>query len=461
LKEDSRQESAESQSAPASPIEYRCPGQQHPIGRAAHLGRLAAFYPLCRQCPHRDDTGTLSPRQIEQLQEVRAGHRPCSLFHAEGAGGVYLNDLAPAAARDIAAAFGQLFSEARCAAPKPAVVLAGDGRAITAELSAAASEGLRRGGCNVIDIGAATAACLAFAVHHLSAAGGMLVGNASEKPHRVGLQFWAAGPRPLSAGGSLEPVVQLYQSGIDRPSRRFGDLHRAAAEEPYLAALSECYHALRPLRIVIASASGPLLAYLQRLAAAVACQVIPCRVASGELPEQIRADAAHFAACVEGDGETCRMLDERGQAVPAERLLLLLARHYINTADRQPATIALESSTPAAVGRRIEQFGGRATMGGNRRAEMAAAMREQGAVLGGGPSGRFWHLAAGVPLPDALMTITRLLLLLSRSDEPLSAVGWRCDGQARSVIASDAQTGNLDYVGDALCPVPLRVVDAP
>jgi phosphomannomutase len=428
-----------------STVDYRCPGQKHPISRAAHLGRLAAFYPPCRQCPHRDDTGTLSPRQIEQLQEVRASHRPVALFHEEGAGGVYLNDLAPAAARDIAAAFGQLFSKAGPTAPNPSVILAGDGRAISAELSAAASEGLRLGGCNVIDVGPATAACLAFAVDHLSAAGGMLVGNPSDKPHRVGLQFWAAEAMPLSTGGSLEPVVQLYQHGVDRPARRFGDLHRAAAEEPYLAAFAECYHALRPLRIVIASASGPLVTYLQRLAATVACQVIPCRVAPGELPEQIRADAGHFAACVDGDGETCRVLDERGQPVPADRLLLLLAEQACSTAalgcadpalqrnsppgaavlqslDDRPAAIVLEASTPAAIGRRIEELGGRAVMGGTSRAEMAAAMRKQGAILGGGPTGRFWHLVAGVPLPDALMTITRLLMLLSRSDEPFSAV---------------------------------------
>jgi phosphomannomutase len=53
---------------------------------------------------------------------------------------------------------------------------------------------------------------------------------------------------------------------------------------------------------------------------------------------------------------------------------------------------------------------------------MAAAMREHRAVFGGGSCGRFWHVVAGVPLPDALMTITQLLVLLSRSDEPFSAV---------------------------------------
>ncbi len=73
-----------------------------------HLGRLAAFYPACRQCPHREDTGTLSPRQVAQLAETGRQGRPQSIFSDEGAGGVYLNDLTPAAARDIAAAFGVL-----------------------------------------------------------------------------------------------------------------------------------------------------------------------------------------------------------------------------------------------------------------------------------------------------------------------------------------------------------------
>ncbi len=319
---------------PPQTAAYCCPGQQHPISRAVHLGRLAAFYPACRQCPHRDDTGTLSPRQVEQFEEVQASHRPRSLFHDEGAGGVYLNDLSPAAARNIAAAFGHLFSDPQSpipnssAIPNPSILLAGDGRAITAEVSAAASEGLRASSCNVVDVGPATAACLAFAVHHLSAAGGLLVGNPSEKPHVVGLQFWAAGPKPLSAGGSLEPVIQFYHSGIS-PARRHGALRRFQADGPYLAAVAKCYHALRPLRVVIDSASGPLVAYLRKLTATVACQVIPSRVAPRDLPEQVRTDAAHFAACVDGDGETCRVLDERGQPVPAERLLLLLAKERV------------------------------------------------------------------------------------------------------------------------------------
>ena len=467
---------------PPQTSEYQCPGEQHPISRAVHLGRLAVFYPACRQCPHRDDTGTLAPRKVEQLQEVRLHHPPRPLFNDEGAGGVYLNELTPANARDIATAFGTMTKAegggrkaegdsdewrvenggGATDLPSPfgrgaggegtrnplqhafaptlsqtekgpdealiascSVILGGDGRSITAEISAAVGEGLRFAGCNVVDIGPATAACLGFAVHAFQAAGGILVGNPGVEPHVVGLQFWAAGPRPLSAGAGLEAIAERYQAGAERPTRNYGTLSRAQADVAYLAVMGEHYHALRPLRVVVDSASRPLVEHLQQLAAAVACQVIPCRVAQCDLAEQVRTNTAHVAARIDGDGETCRVLDEQGQIVPTERLLLFLARQFLTQpTDIKPQqrVVVLERGTSPVVVERLERLTMAVVIGGVRRAEMAAAMSEHAAAFGGGPSGRFWHQEAGIPLPDALMTITRLLVLLSRSDEPFSVV---------------------------------------
>ena len=463
--------------------EYRCPGEKHPISRAVHLGRLAAFYPGCRQCPHRDDTGTLSTRQVAQLAETSRQTRPRPLFHDEGAGGVYLNDLTPTAARNIAAAFGMMLKDEgreergegrgntngwgdsctvtpatrhnagvtvqlspQQAIPFPSIVLAGDGRPLVAELVAAVGEGLRFSGCNVIDIGPATAACLAFAVAHLQAAGGLLVGNPGGDPHTVGLKFWAAGPQPLSAGGSLEPLVERAEAGVSRPARSVGAIHRFQADTPYLAWMAEYYHALRPLRIVVRSASRPAVGYLQRLMAAVACNVIPCQTARHDLPAQIHADAAHLVVCIDDDGESCRVLDEQGREVPAERLLLFLIQHVgfdtkpvfgraklplsrpsdsaaDGSAGASPSpSVVLEAGTSPTLIERLERLGVSIAMSNPRRADMSCAMQEHGAIFGGGPSGRFWHAEAGFPLSDALMTVTRLLLLLSRSDAPFSVV---------------------------------------
>jgi phosphomannomutase len=417
---------------------YLCPGQQHPISRAVHLSRLAAFYAPCRQCHHRDDTGTLSARQVEQLAETNQRHEPRSLFHDEGAGGVYLNDLTPAAARDIAAAFGMVIrneerksetaaqlSLQQASSSNPFMILAGDGRPISAEITAAVGEGLRWSGCDVVDVGLATTASLAFAMHQLQAAGGVLVGNSGAEPRLVNLQFWAAGSQPISAGKTLDSIAQLYHAGVNRPARKYGSLCRQQTDAAYLVEMANYFHALRPLRVIVDSASGPLLNQLKKLAGAVACQIIPSRVTQHDLLSQIRSDAAHFAVCIDGDGEKCRALDEQGRVMPAERLLLLLAHRMLQLEPQragQTPTIVLEESTSSEIVRQIEQRGGRAVFSSALRASMAAAMREHNAILGGGPSGRVWHTGAGLPLPDALMTITRLLIALSRSDAPLSVV---------------------------------------
>ena len=52
-------------------------------------------------------------------------------------------------------------------------------------------------------------------------------------------------------------------------------------------------------------------------------------------------------------------------------------------------------------------------------------MRDCGAVIGGGPSGRFFHAAVAppaLPAADALKTLVLLLGALSTSDRPLSQV---------------------------------------
>ena len=168
---------------------------------------------------------------------------------------------------------------------------------------------------------------------------------------------------------------------------------------------------------MVDSASRPTLDFLQRLAATVACEIIPTRSTRNDLPRQIRDDAAHFAARIDGDGETCRVLDEQGRPVSPERLLLLLAMNP------EPAkVVVLEAETSPAVDDRLMQLGMQIARSSPRRADMYHAMLKHAAALGGGPSGRVWHSEAGLPLCDALMTVTRLLIALSRGDEPLSKV---------------------------------------
>ena len=106
------------------------------------------------------------------------------------------------------------------------------------------------------------------------------------------------------------------------------------------------------------------------------------------------AAQAHFGMQIGDDGEHCHVVDERGQAVATERLAALIA-----------------GSAPCAV-----------MQGEALRQQTFLRMRETHAAIATDPAGRLWYAAHHVPGPDALQTLTRLLVLLSRDDQAFSAV---------------------------------------
>lgn len=351
--------------APTASTEYCCPGEAHPISRAVHLGRLAAFYPACRQCPMRDDTGPLSPRRAKRLAETRRRGLPQEIFHEGLVSGVHLNDLGPAETGRLAAAFGMLLGQgerggsalrpASSSATRPVeFLLASDGRPLAAEMVFAASEGLRWAGCGVVDVGAASAPCVDFATRQVGGAA-MLIGNPTGRQDTVGIRFWRGGEL-LGEGPAFDELRRLYESPLDRPTRRFGPLRRGNVETEYLARFAPFYHGLRPLRFVVHSTCRPALDYLGKLLGPTACEMLPSPALPRRAWEEIVRTAAHFGAAIADDGQSLRLWDEQGREVasggpsPAlpdaldalTRLLALLSR-----SDR-PLSTVLDTAAAAS-----------------------------------------------------------------------------------------------------------------
>jgi hypothetical protein len=160
-----------------------------------------------------------------------------------------------------------------------------------------------------------------FAVAHFQLDGGILLGNTNEKTQSVCMKFWGFGPRRIQGKYSFQPMEEILQNGLDRPERTFGPQHRLQAETPYLAALTDRFHGLRPLRFVVESTSRPWVAYLEKLLQPTACRIIPCRVLPQDFSGQIAADQAHFGIKVMNDGECCTFFDENGSRIDDGRIL--------------------------------------------------------------------------------------------------------------------------------------------
>lgn len=402
--------------------EYCCPGETRPVSRAVHFGRLTAYYPACRTCVHRDDTGRLSPKRVSRLKETRRRVASGPRFELEGVQGVYPNELDAATAGRLAAALGVYLRRRRPAGSEPpVVVLANDGRCLAAEIVAAVGRRLRWAGANLVDLGPASAPQTAFAIHHLQASGGLMVGDADGQARAVKIKFWADGAAPISAGPAMEEFQRLFEEGCDRPTRTSGQLRRFQADAPYLARLEPSYHALRPLRFVLNTQSRPLAELVQRLIRPTACRMIVSEVSLRRAPEQIAAAGAHFGVRVDDDGERAQWWDETGRAIDDERFFRLIAWRLCH--GQEPAVVVAERETSAEGREAVARIASRLVLGDSRRQAMHDSMETDDALFGGGPSGRLWyrdgrrHYRA-----DATLTLSHLLQLLSRSDRRMSEV---------------------------------------
>ncbi|MHC4879822.1 MAG: hypothetical protein ACYTGL_25500 [Planctomycetota bacterium] len=421
--------------------QYRCPGERHPISRAIHLSRLAAFYPACRQCQHRHDTGQLPPQTIERIQQVeRRGSTP-SVFRTDGVRGVFLNELTPQLAATIAKAFASVLwqqiplagraqtrHKSQPARRGPSIVVGYDERPSSPALLSAVIDALRMMGCPVTDIGLVSRPCFAFTVAHLQTVGGIFVTGSGCDASSTGMDLVGEGALPLSLGGGLDDVATRLAEGVTRPTRRAGFQQSFQALVPYEASLWKHFHALRPLQVVCAARPRPVRRTLRKLFAKLPCQLSevessaaanqPLRheVLVSRISRRVSAKKAHLGVLIDDDGTRCWFIDERGKVIPSVRVGQMLAR--FRRIDHPNSAIITESSAASS----FRDLTGSPAIDGTDSAEsMARAMQGTTAAFGCGTSNRFWW-GESFPASDAILTLAHVLQGLSRSDATFSNV---------------------------------------
>jgi phosphomannomutase len=431
---------------------YLCPGEAHAITRAVHLSRLAAFYPRCRDCPLRHETGQLPRHTLERIHSTERRVERKSLLAAEGLRGVYLNEITRGKAGHAAAALADLLWEHKpligragspLAAPSgragpalPLVVVGHDERPCAPDLVTGVVRALRRMSCRVVDIGLTTRPCFWFAVDHLKAAAGLLVTGSGAEPSWTGFDFVGPDNMPVSRGGAPAFTLERLEVRMDgqarRPTRQAGAYRMFQAAVPYEASLWKHFHALRPLTVCCAVASRLARRTLEKLFATLPCRLVPVEIPSrardvladgdadvARVAAAVRRARAHLGVLIDDDGQRTAFLDERGRLVNAATITRLVARLLL--AEHPGGIVALERGAPPALAEQIERHGGKVIDAGATFADMSRALRDGAAVLGGGTSGRLWF-RENFPTSDAILTVARVLDVLSRSDAAFSAV---------------------------------------
>ena len=376
------------------------------------------------------------------------------IVSVSGVRGIVGTDLVPELVARLAASFGLLVAKEHDAT----VVLGRDARVSGPMFAAAAQAGLQSVGCGVVDCGLVPTPTLQLAVEHHHAAGGIAITASHNPAEWNALKF--VGPDGLFLDGADARAL------MERAER--GDLRRSTWDRVGTVALDDGavrrhvdavlrLEVLRPVRIrrrkltvaldCVRGAGGTVMPLLLRR---LGCKVVgmdlepdgrfprapePVPEHLGPLGELVRRRKADLGMAVDPDVDRLALVDERGEPIGEDYTLAFAVRAVLEAVGRRaggrktahkpsarppghpPVVINLSTSLvveDAAHGCGAEVL--RAPVG---EANVARAMREAGAVIGGEGNGGVilpaLHLGRDAPVGAAL-----ILELVTRAGKSLS-----------------------------------------
>jgi phosphomannomutase/phosphoglucomutase len=137
------------------------------------------------------------------------------------------------------------------------------------------------------------------------------------------------------------------------------------------------------------------------------------------LAEKVRETGAELGIAFDGDADRIGAIDEHGQGVYGDMLLLIYAREILS---RKPgATFIGEVKCSQLMYDEISQHGGNAIMYKTGHSLIKAKMKEEHAELAGEMSGHMFFADRYRGYDDALYSACRLIEIVAASGQPLSA----------------------------------------
>ena len=315
------------------------------------------------------------------------------------------------------------------------VTVGRDCRATSDAYAEAVIAGLASTGLHVYDIGVCPTPLLYFSLFHLDVDGGIQV-TASHNPSEYNGFKLCVGKETLY--GQQIQDVRAKMERNEFKQKAGGKVERYEIVPPYHRHLLQDVPRLaRPLKVVVDAGSGvggpvapPIFRELGCTVWEIACTpdgrfpihhpdpTVPENLAM--LIEKVRHEKADLGIAYDGDADRIGAVDEQGNILWGDELLILFARDVLQ---RNPhAVIISEVKCSQRLYDDIAKNGGKAIMWKAGHSLLKAKMKETHALLAGEMSGHMFFKERYFGYDDAIYASLRLLEILAKSSQPLSGL---------------------------------------
>ncbi len=351
------------------------------------------------------------------------------IFRAYDIRGVVENALTPDAVQQI----GQAFATEALVQGQKTVVIGRDGRLSSPELAQRLSEGLRAGGCDVIDIGMVPTPVLYYATHKLKTGTGIMVTGSHNPPQYNGLKMLIAGNTLY--GDGIKALYHMITEG--RVNNSEGSHTEQNIIPDYLDTIVNDIKLDKQLNIAVDCGNGVAGVLATELFTRLGCKVTElfCEVDGNfpnhhpdpskpenllDLQKTIKENALDLGLAFDGDGDRVGILDDKQNIIWADRQMMLYAADVLK---RKPgALIIYDIKSTSNLGTYIKNLGGEPLMWKTGHSFIKAKMKETDAELAGEMSGHIFFKERWFGFDDGLYSAARMLEIVSQHKETSSTL---------------------------------------
>ncbi len=340
--------------------------------------------------------------------------------------GVVGRDLTAEAARAVGGAYAAYLADRNLAG---AVVVGRDNRPSGSGLRDALVEGLTGAGVDIVDIGTVPTPLLYWSLNHLDVVGGIQITGSHNPPEFNGFKI-CRGTASVY-GAEIQELYRLARTPRP-PAARPGTVREERVIDRYLDDIAGRIGPLaRPVRSVYDCGNG--------VGAVVAPQLferlgVPARglfcESDGTFPNHhpdptvpanlealiaaVRADGAEMGIAFDGDADRIGVVDDQGNIIWGDRLLILYARDVLARTGPQQAVI-FDVKCSQALPDAVRAAGGNPVMWKTGHSLIKEKMKELHAPLAGEMSGHMFFTEGFYGHDDALYGAARLLRIVAAS----------------------------------------------
>jgi phosphomannomutase/phosphoglucomutase len=346
--------------------------------------------------------------------------------------GVVGPDITAQVAEQIGRAFASLAIR-RLGKKNPTLSLGRDNRLTSDDLAAGVRRGMLAAGARVTDVGTVPTPVHSFSVYYLELDGGLQVTGSHNPPQYNGFKMTLGG---AIYGDAIQEIRRMIAEGDFESGD--GSAEERGVMDDYVRYIAERFQISRPIKVVVDCGNGTGSIVAERLLGALGSnvEVIPLFCESdGTFPNhhpdpvvdknlvdiiaRVKETGADLGVAFDGDADRIGAIDDRGEIVRGDTLLLLYGLDLLQR--RGPGQkVVFDVKCSQVLPELLEKAGGVPIMNPTGHSLIKQRMKEEKSLLSGELSGHIMFGDNYFGFDDALYGAVLLIDIVARQGRPLS-----------------------------------------